>query len=44
MGQDRWVESKSNLKRKKKEGKLQNWEGKVSHGQYLRQTKEQRSE
>ena len=32
------------LKRSKKEKRLEDWEGKVLHGQYLRQTKEVRSD
>ena len=37
------LEAASVLKRSKKEKRLENWEGKVLHGQYLRQTKEGRS-
>lgn len=38
------LEPISMLKAKKKEGRLQNWEGNLFHLQYLRQTKEVRSE
>ena len=38
------LEATSVLKRLKKEKKLENWEEKVLHGQYLRQTKEVRSD
>ena len=34
------LEAASVLKRSKKEKRLEDWEEKVSHGQYLRQTKE----
>ena len=36
-------EAVSVLKRSKKEKRLEDWEKKVLHGQYLRQTKEVRS-
>ena len=38
------LEAASVLKRSKKEKRLKNWEEKVLHGQYLRQTKEVRSD
>ena len=38
------LEAASVLKRSKKEKRLEDWEGKVLHGQYLRQTKEVRSD
>ena len=38
------LEAASVLKKAKKEKRLQDWEEKVVHGQYLRQTKELRSE
>ena len=38
------LESLSVLKRSKKEKRLEDWEEKVLHGQYLRQTKEVRSD
>ena len=38
------VEAASVLKRSKKEERLEDWEEKVLHGQYLRQTKEVRSD
>ena len=38
------VEAVSVLKRSKKEKRLEDWEKKVLHGQYLRQTKEVRSD
>ena len=38
------LEAASVLKRSKKEKKLEDWEEKVLHGQYLRQTKEVRSD
>ena len=38
------LETTSVLKTKKKEKKLKNWEEKVLHGQYIRQTKEVRSD
>ena len=38
------LETASVLKKVKKEMKLQNWEEKALHGQYLRKTKELRSE
>ena len=34
------LEAASVLKRPKKEKRIEDWEEKVSHGQYLRQTKE----
>ena len=37
------LETESVLKRSKKEKRLKDWEGKVQHVQYLRQTKEERS-
>ena len=37
-------EAGSVLKRSKKEKRLEDWEEKVLHGQYLRQTKEVRSD
>ena len=37
-------EAASVLRRSKKEKRLEDWEGKVLHGQYLRQTKEVRSD
>ena len=37
------LEVASALKRSKKEKRLEDWEKKVLHGQYLRQTKEVRS-
>ena len=37
------LEAASILKRSKKKKRLENWEGNVLHGQYLRQTKEVRS-
>ena len=37
------LEAASVLKRLKKEKRLEDWEEKVLHGQYLRQTKEVRS-
>ena len=37
------LEAASVLKRSKKEKRLEDWEKKVLHGQYLRQTKEVRS-
>ena len=37
------LEAASVLKRSKKEKRLEDWEEKVLHGQYLRQTKEVRS-
>ena len=43
-----WVDKidglKATSKLKKKEGRSENWEDKVLHGQYLRQTKEIRRE
>ena len=38
------LEAASVLKRSKKEKRLEHWEEKVLHGQYLRQTKEVRSD
>ena len=38
------LEAASVLKRSKKKKKLEDWEEKVLHGQYLRQTKEVRSD
>ena len=38
------LEPASVLKRSKKENRLEDWEEKVLHGQYLRQTKEVRSD
>ena len=38
------LEAASVLKRSKKEKRLEDWEEKVLHGQYLRQTKEVRSD
>ena len=38
------LEAASVLKRSKKEKRLEDWEEKVPHGQYLRQTKEVRSD
>ena len=38
------LEAESVLKKAKKEKRLQDWEEKALHGQYLRQTKEVRSE
>ena len=38
------LEAVSVLKRSKKEKRLEHWEEKVLHGQYLRQTKEVRSD
>ena len=38
------LEAASVLKRLKKEKRLEDWEEKVLHGQYLRQTKEVRSD
>ena len=38
------LEAASVLKRSKKEKRLEDWEEKVLHGQYLRQTKEARSD
>ena len=38
------LETASVLKRSKKEKRLEDWEEKVLHGQYLRQTKEVRSD
>ena len=38
------LEAASVLKRSKKEKRLEDWEKKVRHGQYLRQTKEVRSD
>ena len=38
------VEAVSILKKAKKEKRLQDWEAKALHGQYLRQTKDLRSE
>ena len=38
------LEAASVLKRSKKEKRLEDWEEKVLHGQYLRQTKEIRSD
>ena len=38
------LEAATALKRSKKEKRLEHWEKKVLHGQYLRQTKEVRSE
>ena len=38
------LEAASVLKRSKKEKRLENWEERVLHGQYLRQTKEVRSD
>ena len=38
------LEAVSDLKRSKKEKRLEDWEEKVLHGQYLRQTKEVRSD
>ena len=38
------LEAANVLKKGKKETRLQDWEGKALHGQYLRQTKEVRSE
>ena len=37
------LEATSDLKRSKKEKRLEDWEKKVLHGQYLRQAKEVRS-
>ena len=42
--QDRWFRSCSVLKILKKEKRLEDWKEKVLHGQYLRQTKEKRSD
>ena len=38
------LEAASVLKRSKKEKRLEDWEEKVLHGQYLRQTKEVRND
>ena len=38
------LEAASSLKRSKKEKRLEDWEEKVLHGQYLKQTKEVRSD
>ena len=38
------IEAASVLKRSKKEKRLEDWEEKVLHGQYFRQTKELRSD
>ena len=38
------LEAASVFKRSKKEKRLENWEKKALHGQYLRQTKEVRSD
>ena len=38
------LEAASVLKRSKKEKRLEDWEEEVPHGQYLRQTKEVRSD
>ena len=38
------LEASTALKRSKKEKRLEDWEKKVLHGQYLRQTKEVRSD
>ena len=38
------LEAASALKRSKKENRLEDWENKVLHGQYLRQNKEVRSD
>ena len=38
------LEAASVLKKAKKEKRLQDWEAKTLHGQYFRQTKEERSE
>ena len=38
------LEAASVLKKTNKEGRLEDWEEKVLHGQYLRQTKEVRSD
>ena len=38
------LDAASVLKRSKKEKRLEDWEAKVLHGQYLRQTKEVRSD
>ena len=38
------LEAASALKRSKKEKRLEDWEDKVLHGQYLRQTKEIRND
>ena len=38
------LEAESVLKRSKKEKRLEDWEEKILHGQYLRQTKEVRSD
>ena len=38
------LEAASVLKRSKKEKRLEDWEEKILHGQYLRQTKEVRSD
>ena len=38
------LEAASVLKRSKKEKRLENWKERVLHGQYLRQTKEVRSD
>ena len=38
------LEASSVWKRSKKEKRLEDWEGKVLHGQYLRQMKEVRSD
>ena len=38
------LEAESILKRSKKEKRLEDWEEKVLHGQYLRQTKKVRSD
>ena len=38
------LEAASALKRSRKEKRLEDWEKKVLHGQYLRQTKEVRSD
>ena len=38
------LEAASVLKRSKKEKRLEDWEGKVLHGQYLRQTEKARND
>ena len=38
------IEAASALKRSKKEKRVEDWEENVLHGQYLRQTKEVRSD
>ena len=44
MRQDRLLEAASVLKRSKKQKRLEDWEERVLQGQYLRQTKEVRSD